>query len=91
MRTLTYGELRAEVAQVAGGLKSLGSGKGDRVAIYMPMAAETIVALLAIGRIGAIAVPLFSGYGPSAIETRLNQTSAKALIAYDIFKNPARA
>ena len=83
MRTLTYGELRAEVAQVAGGLQSLGIRKGDRVAIYMPMAAETIVALLAIGRIGAIAVPLFSGYGPSAIETRLNQTSAKALIGYD--------
>jgi acetyl-CoA synthetase len=83
VQTLTYGELRSAVAHAAGGLQSQGIRKGDRVAIYLPMIAETVIALLAIGRIGAVAVPLFSGYGPSAIETRLNQTSAKALIGYD--------
>lgn len=83
VQTLTYGELRSAVAHAARGLQSLGIRKGDRIGIYLPMTTETVVALLAIGRIGAIAVPLFSGYGPSAIETRLNQTSAKALIGYD--------
>jgi acetyl-CoA synthetase len=82
-QTLTYGELRNAVAHAAHGLESLGIRKGDRIGIYLPMTTETVVALLAIGRIGAVAVPLFSGYGPSAIETRLNQTSAKALIGYD--------
>lgn len=83
VQTLTYGELCAQVAHAAAGLRSLGISKGDRIGIYMPMAAETVVAMLAVAHIGAVAVPLFSGYGPSAIETRLNQTSAKALIAFD--------
>jgi acetyl-CoA synthetase len=81
VRTLSYGDLRSLVAQAAAGLTAMEIGKGDRVAIYMPMIPETVVAMLALGRIGAIAVPLFSGYGPAAIETRLKQTAAKALIA----------
>ncbi len=80
VRQLTYGELREHVKRIAAGLKNFGIGKGDTVGIYMPMLPETVVALLALGRIGAIAVPLFSGYGPSAIETRLKHTGAKALI-----------
>jgi acetyl-CoA synthetase len=85
-RTLTYAELRHEVSHVAAGLRSLGIQKGDRVGIYMPMSVETVVVLLAIGWIGAVAVPLFSGYGPAAIRTRLNQTHAKALIAHESFQ-----
>lgn len=89
-RTLTYGELRKEISRVAAGLRSLGIRKGDRVGIYMAMCIETVVALLAIGWIGAIAVPLFSGYGPTAIRTRLNQTQAKALFAQDSFQKSGK-
>ena len=87
---LTYGQLREQVSRCSAGLKSLGIRKGDRVAIYMPMRTETVIALLAIAHAGAIAVPLFSGYGPTAIETRLNQTSAKALIACDSFQRAGK-
>ena len=82
---VTYKELREQVARVAGGLARLGITRGDRVGIYMPMQAETVVALLALGWLGAIAIPLFSGYGPAAIETRLNQTGAKALMLCSSF------
>lgn len=86
VRQLTFGELREQVARVAAGLSALRIKKGDTVGIYMPMVPETVVALLAMGRIGAIAVPLFSGYGPGAIETRLNHTGAKALITSRSFQ-----
>ncbi len=52
-------------------LRGLGVGKGDTVGIFMPLVPETAIALLAIGRIGAIAVPAFSGYGAQALATRL--------------------
>lgn len=86
VRQLTFGELRDQVGQAAAGLRALSIKKGDTVGIYMPMVPETVVALLALGRIGAIAVPLFSGYGPGAIETRLNHTGAKALITSESFR-----
>ncbi len=84
-RTLSYAELHVLVSTCAGGLRSLGLGKGDAIGIHLPMMPETVVALLAIGRIGAIAVPLFSGYGPSAIESRLRDVEAKALFTCDSF------
>ena len=84
-RTLSYAELWEDVARCAAGLTRLGLGKGDAIGIHLPMIPETAIALLAVGRIGAIAVPLFSGYGPQAIETRLNDVRAKALIASDGF------
>ncbi len=90
VRQLTFGELRDQVGQAAAGLRALGINKGDTVGIYMPMVPETVVALLALGRIGAIAVPLFSGYGPGAIETRLNHTGAKALITSESFRRAAK-
>lgn len=77
--TLTYGELHKRVELCATGLRKNGFGKGDAVAIHLPMISETVIALLAIGRIGAIAVPVFSGYGVSAIESRLNAVKAKAI------------
>ena len=83
-------ELRDQVERVAAGLSALGIKKGDTVGIYMPMVPETVVALLALGRIGAIAVPLFSGYGPGAIETRLNHTGAKALITSESFRRAGK-
>lgn len=84
-RTLTYGELEREVARWAAGLQSLGIAKGDAVGIHLPMVPETVVSLLALAQIGAIATPLFSGYGPAAIEARLNDVQAKALITCDGF------
>src|SRR5215204_5911252 len=67
-QVLSYGELAARVSAAGAKLKSLGVQKGDAIAIHLPMLPDTVVALIAAARIGAVAVPLFSGYGPSAIE-----------------------
>jgi acetyl-CoA synthetase len=84
-RDLTYSDLLIEVERCAAGLRTCGYGKGDAIGIFLPMLPETVVALLAINRIGGIAVPLFSGYGPSAISSRLRDVNAKALITCDAF------
>ena len=81
----TYGELFEEVGQCSAGLRYWGFGKGDAIGIHLPMMIETVVALLAINRIGAIAVPVFSGYGVEAIASRLNAVGAKALFTCDGF------
>lgn len=85
VRTLSYEALHREVEQCAAGLRALGLGRGDAIGLHLPMMPETVVALLAIARIGAIAVPLFSGYGPTAIASRLNDVGAKALFTCDAF------
>ncbi|MGE0132200.1 MAG: AMP-binding protein [Blastocatellales bacterium] len=85
MRDLTYTDLLVEVERCAAGLRACGYGKGDAVGIHLPMVPETVIALLAINRIGGVAVPLFSGYGPSAISSRLRDVNAKALITCDAF------
>ena len=82
-RTLTYGELRREVNRAAGALRSLGIGRGDVVGVFMPMVPEIVVAMMAIVKVGAIFLPLFSGYGPQAIAARLNDSGAKALVTCD--------
>ena len=84
-RSLTYAELMDEVERCAAGLRVLGLGKGDAVGLHLPMMPETVVALLAIGRIGALAVPLFSGYGPAAIASRMQDVGAKAIFTCDGF------
>jgi acetyl-CoA synthetase len=84
-RTLTYEQLADETERCAAGLRSFGLGKGDAVAIHLPMLPETIVALLAVARIGAVAVPIFSGYGAGAIRARLEDVEAKAIITCDAF------
>ncbi len=82
---LSYSELHTQVVSFAAGLRHLGITRGDRIGIHLPMMPETIIALLAVGRIGAIAVPVFSGYGAAAIAARLQDTEAKALITCDGF------
>jgi acetyl-CoA synthetase len=82
-RSLSYAELFAEVNRCSNFLRSLGLGRGDVVGLFMPMTPDIIVALLAIGRIGAIALPLFSGYGAGAVATRLNDAGARALFTAD--------
>jgi acetyl-CoA synthetase len=81
----TYTELLDEVNNCAAGLRYYGFGKGDAIGIHMPMVVETVVALLAINRIGAIAVPVFSGYGVEAIASRLNAVRARALFTSNRF------
>ena len=82
-RSLTYREMDAEVCRLAAGLKSLGVGKGDVVGIYMPTLLETYVAFFSILKLGAILLPLFSGFGARPIITRLNDGGAKVVITAD--------
>jgi acetyl-CoA synthetase len=82
-QTLTYGDLYREVNRLANALRDLGIGRGDAVGLYMPMVPEIAVALLAVVKIGGIVLPLFSGYGPKAITSRLADAGAKALVTAD--------
>lgn len=84
-RTLTYGELAAEVNRCANALRGLGLGKGDAMGLFMPMTPEIVIALLAIAKIGGVILPLFSGYGAGAVATRLADAGAKALFTADGF------
>jgi acetyl-CoA synthetase len=84
-RTLTYGELSSEVDRAANGLKALGVSEGDRVGVYMPMIPEAIVTSYAVAKIGAIYLPIFSGFGAPAIATRLQDSAAKVLVTSDGF------
>lgn len=83
VRTFTYAELHAEVNRCANALRSLGLGKGDAVGLYMPMIPELAIVFLAVIKIGGIVLPLFSGYGHSAIVARLADAGAKAIVAAD--------
>jgi len=83
--TLTYQELHYEVNRLANGLKELGVSFGERVLIYLPMIKETVIAMLALAKIGAISVPVFSGYGVEAIRTRLLASEATFVITADGF------
>lgn len=79
----TYDELEAQTGRLAAGLRRLGLGPGDVVAIYLPNLPEAVVALLAIPKIGGIVLPLFSGFGPEAVAARLNDAGARAIITVD--------
>ena len=85
VRRLTYRELHEEVCRLAGALRALGVGPGDRVGVFMPLVPETATALLACAKLGAIFLPLFSGYGATAIASRLNDGQAKVLLCADAF------
>ncbi len=88
---LTYRQLQAEVNRCANALRNLGLGKGDAIGLYMPMTPELAIAFLAVIKIGGIILPLFSGYGASAVATRLNDAGAKALFTADGFYRRGRA
>ena len=80
VRTFTYRELHAEVSKFANVLKSLGVQLGDRVAIYMPLVPEAIVAMLACARIGAAHSVVFGGFSSEALRDRIQDAEAKVLI-----------
>jgi acetyl-CoA synthetase len=85
VRRISYGELRETADRLAHGLTSLGVGVGEAVGIFMPMAPETVAATLACAKIGAVYLPIFSGYAPDAVATRLNDARARVLITADGF------
>ena len=72
VRTITYGQLHREVCQLANTLSGLGIGRGDRVAIYLPMIPEAAVAMLACARIGAPHNVIFGGFSAEAVRDRVN-------------------
>lgn len=90
VRAVTYRELAGEVRSFAAGLLGLGLRRGDRIGLLMENGIEASVSLLAIAYIGAIAVPLFSGFGTDAIVARLQPCGARALIATSGFLRRAR-
>lgn len=85
VRVLTYGELDRHVDGLAAVLRARGVGIGDAVGIYLPMLPETVVAALAVAKLGAMFLPVFSGYGAEAIAVRLADAEAKALLCADGF------
>jgi len=82
-RTLTYWDLHREVSRFANGLKKLGVGRGDRVAIYMPMVPELPIAMLACARIGAVHSVVFGGFSAEALRDRIIDAQARVLITAD--------
>ncbi|MGH2693988.1 MAG: AMP-binding protein [Actinomycetota bacterium] len=85
VRELTYAKLAAEVNRVANGLMELGVTEGDAVGVYMPMVPEAVIAMYAIAKVGAIYLPIFSGFGAPAVATRLDDAAAKVLFTADSF------
>lgn len=82
-RTLTYADLKREVSQAANALTELGVQTGDRVAIYLPMIPETVVAMLACARIGAPHSVVFGGFSADALATRIQDADARVVITSD--------
>ena len=82
-RDLTYAQLKDEVSQAANALTDLGVAKGDRVAIYMPMIPEAIVAMLACARLGAPHTVVFGGFSADALASRIADCQAKVVVTAD--------
>ncbi|KUJ67501.1 acetyl-coenzyme A synthetase [Streptomyces albus subsp. albus] len=82
-RSLTYAELQREVCRAANALIELGVQAGDRVAIYMPMIPETVVAMLACARLGAPHSVVFGGFSADALATRIQDADARVVITAD--------
>lgn len=82
-RAITYAELQREVSKAAHALIELGVQTGDRVAIYMPMIPETVIAMLACARLGAPHSVVFGGFSADALATRINDADARVVITAD--------
>ncbi|WP_028659778.1 acetate--CoA ligase [Nocardioides insulae] len=82
-RTITYAQLQDDVCQAANALTDLGVRSGDRVAIYLPMIPEAIVAMLACARLGAPHTVVFGGFSAESLATRLDDCQAKVIITSD--------
>ncbi len=80
---MTYAALLDHVRRYAGILRHLGVARGDAVAVFLPMSREAVISMLAIARLGAVFVPVFSGFAGDAVASRLNAAQAKVLITAD--------
>lgn len=83
VRRWTYAELDAQTSRLAAGLRQLGCQRGDVIALYLPMVPEAVAGMLAISKIGAIVLPLFSGFGAQAVASRLQDAGAVAVLTAD--------
>jgi acetyl-CoA synthetase len=83
VRTISYRSLHEDVCRFANALKRLNVAKGDRVTIYMPMIPETVVAMLACARIGAVHSVVFGGFSPEALKGRIDDCASRVVITAD--------
>ena len=90
-RTLTWAELRSLTDRTAAGLAARGVKIGDAVGLFLPMVPETVAALFAVAKLGAVFLPIFSGYGAGAVAVRLEDAGAVALITADGFTRRGKA
>lgn len=81
----TFGELLCSVEKAAGAFTEAGAVKGDTVAVYLPMTVEAVVSMLAAARIGAIYVPIFSGFGAEAVASRLAASDPAVVVTADAY------
>lgn len=81
VQRFTYAQLRDQVARFAGALASLGVSKGDRVLIYMPMVPETVVAMLACARLGAVHSVVFGGFAPRELAVRIDDAEPRVIVS----------
>jgi len=82
-KSITYQALHDEVCQLSNALRKLGIKKGDRICIYMPMVIESVVAILACARVGAVHSIIFAGFSSQALADRINDAEAKIVITSD--------
>lgn len=89
-RTLSYAQLQWGVNAAAGAFRDAGIAKGDPVALLLPMIPEAIMAVLGAAKIGAVIVPMFTGYGAGAVRERLEDSGAKLVVTCDAFPRRGR-
>ena len=80
-RTYTYRQLRDEVARLAGALRDLGVGRGDRVLLYMPMVPEAVIGMLACARLGAVHSLVFGGFAPPELAARIDHAQPTVILS----------
>jgi len=83
VRTITYKQLHFHVCRMAHILENMGIKAGDRIAIYLPMIPEAVIAMLACARVGAVHTVIFGGFSAEAIKDRVNDCQAKLVITAD--------
>ena len=81
MQRTTFAALKDQVARCAGALRKCGVGYGDRVIIYMPMVPETLIAMLACARLGAIHSVVFGGFAAHELATRIDDAKPKLIVS----------
>ena len=87
---ITYGQLLVEVSTFAGVLREFGVVKGDRVVLYMPMVPETVIAMLACARIGAVHSVVFGGFAANELATRIDDAKPKLVLSASCGVEPGR-